>query len=123
MREKTILSSLRPDAFSHSLGQLPPSNDVRSDGSFPRKRVAGAALSACGGRALREPVFFGLGHHSHSTSGRRFRCQARPFLVITGRNIMNRRTACMLIGMALVALPQLGFAQSSPQIGTWKLNL
>jgi hypothetical protein len=28
---------------------------------------------------------------------------------------MNRRT--------LVALPQLGFAQSSPQIGTWKLNL
>ena len=41
---------------------------------------------------------------------------------------MNRRTASMLTGMALlglaiVALPQLGFAQSSPQIGTWKLNL
>jgi hypothetical protein len=37
---------------------------------------------------------------------------------------MNRRTASMLTGMALVglaiaALPQLGFAQSSP-IGTWK---
>jgi hypothetical protein len=41
---------------------------------------------------------------------------------------MNRRTASMLTGMALVglaivALPQLGFAQSSPLIGTWKLNL
>ena len=41
---------------------------------------------------------------------------------------MNRRTASVLTGMALVglaivALPQLGYAQSSPPIGTWKLNL
>jgi hypothetical protein len=41
---------------------------------------------------------------------------------------MSRRTVSMLTGMALVALPQLGFAQSSPQsdnafVGTWKLNL
>jgi hypothetical protein len=41
---------------------------------------------------------------------------------------MNRRTTCMLTGMALLglaiaALPQIGFAQSSPLIGTWKLNL
>jgi hypothetical protein len=41
---------------------------------------------------------------------------------------MNRRTTLMLTGMALlglaiVALPQPGFAQSSPLIGTWKLNL
>jgi hypothetical protein len=28
-----------------------------------------------------------------------------------------------LFGFAIAALPQLGFAQSSPQIGTWKLNL
>jgi hypothetical protein len=40
----------------------------------------------------------------------------------------NRRTAFMLIGITLVgfaiaALPQLGLAQSSPLIGTWKLNL
>jgi hypothetical protein len=42
--------------------------------------------------------------------------------------IMNRRTACMLTGMTLVGLaiatlPQIGFAQSSPLLGTWKLNL
>jgi hypothetical protein len=41
---------------------------------------------------------------------------------------MNRRTAFVLTGMALLGLaaaglPQLGFAQSSPLIGTWKLNL
>jgi hypothetical protein len=41
---------------------------------------------------------------------------------------MNRRTACVLTTMALfglmtAALPQVGFAQSSPLIGTWKLNL
>ena len=41
---------------------------------------------------------------------------------------MNRRTPLMLTGMALLGLamatlPQLGFAQSSPLIGTWKLNL
>ena len=41
---------------------------------------------------------------------------------------MNRRTACMLTTMTLfglmtVALPEVGFAQSSPLIGTWKLNL
>ena len=40
----------------------------------------------------------------------------------------NRRTAFMVIGITLVgiaiaALPQLGLAQSSPLIGTWKLNL
>jgi hypothetical protein len=32
-------------------------------------------------------------------------------------------TGMALVGLAIVALPQLGFAQSSPQIGTWKLNL
>ena len=41
---------------------------------------------------------------------------------------MNRRTAFMLTGMtllglAIAALPQVSFAQSSPLIGTWKLNL
>jgi hypothetical protein len=40
---------------------------------------------------------------------------------------MNRRTAFMLTGMtlfAIAALPQFGFAQSNPLIGTsWKLNL
>ena len=39
---------------------------------------------------------------------------------------MNRRTACMLTSMPLldlIALPQASFAQSSPLIGTWKLNL
>ena len=35
---------------------------------------------------------------------------------------MNRRTVA-LVGLAIVALPQLGFAQSNPQIWTWKLNL
>jgi len=35
---------------------------------------------------------------------------------------MNRRTVA-LVGLAIVALPQLGFAQSNPQIGTWKLDL
>jgi hypothetical protein len=32
-------------------------------------------------------------------------------------------TGMTLVCLAIVALPQLGFAQSSPQIGTWKLNL
>jgi hypothetical protein len=36
--------------------------------------------------------------------------------------MMNRRTVA-LVGLAIVALPQLGFAQSNPQIGTWKLDL
>ena len=41
---------------------------------------------------------------------------------------MNRRTAftvtgVALMGLAVVALPQSAFAQSSPLIGTWKLNL
>jgi hypothetical protein len=34
---------------------------------------------------------------------------------------MNRRTA--LLGLAIAALPQLGFAQSDPFLGTWQLNL
>jgi hypothetical protein len=39
-------------------------------------------------------------------------------------NIMNRRTTLMLTGvLGLAALPQVGFAQSNPWIGTWKLNL
>src|SRR6516162_3600687 len=44
---------------------------------------------------------------------------------ITGRNVMNRRTTLMSIVFAsLVActFPQAAFAQSSPLIGTWKLN-
>ena len=41
---------------------------------------------------------------------------------------MNRRTTFMLTGMtllglAMVALPRVSFAQSSSLIGTWKLNL
>jgi hypothetical protein len=41
---------------------------------------------------------------------------------------MNRRTALMLtgltfLGLATAASSNLGFAQSSPLIGTWKLNL
>jgi hypothetical protein len=40
---------------------------------------------------------------------------------------MKRRTAILLTGvtvlaLAVAALPQLVFAQSNPQIGTWKLN-
>ena len=40
---------------------------------------------------------------------------------------MNPRTLVLtgmaLLGMAIVALPQPGFAQSSPFLGTWQLNL
>ena len=39
---------------------------------------------------------------------------------------MNRRIARMLTTLTLfglIALPQVSFAQSSPLIGTWKLNL
>jgi hypothetical protein len=41
---------------------------------------------------------------------------------------MNRRTTLVLTGVALLGfaaatLPDLGFAQSNPLIGTWKLNL
>ena len=39
---------------------------------------------------------------------------------------MNRRTAVMsmaLLGLVACAFPQASFAQSSPFIGTWKLNL
>ena len=41
---------------------------------------------------------------------------------------MNRRTAftvtgMTLLGLAIAALPQVGFAQSNPLIGAWKLNL
>jgi hypothetical protein len=40
---------------------------------------------------------------------------------------MNRRTASMLIGMAIlgfaIAIPQVAFPQSDPFVGTWQLNL
>ena len=41
---------------------------------------------------------------------------------------MNRRTTNLLtglivLGLAVAALPQLGFAQSVPWLGTWQLNL
>ena len=41
---------------------------------------------------------------------------------------MNRRTTftvtgMTLLGLAIAALPQVGFAQSNPLIGAWKLNL
>jgi hypothetical protein len=41
---------------------------------------------------------------------------------------MNRRatfilTGMTLLGSAIAALPQVGFAQSDPWLGTWKLNL
>ena len=40
---------------------------------------------------------------------------------------MNRRTTTMaMVGLAIVfatALPQIGFTQSNPFLGTWKLNL
>jgi hypothetical protein len=32
-------------------------------------------------------------------------------------------TGVALVGLGIVALPQRVFAQSGPQIGTWKLNL
>jgi hypothetical protein len=84
---------------------------------------------AVGGRGTyRDRFFLGLGHPSHSTSEHAAFDAVRDFLLTTGRNIMNRRTTIMLTGMtllglAIAALPQVGFAQSSPLIGTWKLNL
>jgi len=41
---------------------------------------------------------------------------------------MKRRTIIMMagatvLGLVAATLPQLAFAQSGPQIGTWKLNL
>jgi hypothetical protein len=41
---------------------------------------------------------------------------------------MNRRTTftvtgMTILGLAIAALPQVGFAQSNPLIGAWKLNL
>ena len=41
---------------------------------------------------------------------------------------MNKRatfilTGMTLLGLAIAALPQVGFAQSDPWLGTWKLNL
>ena len=41
---------------------------------------------------------------------------------------MTRRSTLMLTGAALIGLgiagsPEIGFAQSSPLIGTWKINL
>jgi hypothetical protein len=45
-----------------------------------------------------------------------------------GRNTMNRRitlmlTGLMFLGLATAASSNLGFAQSSPLIGAWKLNI
>jgi hypothetical protein len=48
------------------------------------------------------------------------------FSVATGRNMMNRRTLTTMALLGLVvatALPQIGFAQSDPFVGTWQLNL
>jgi hypothetical protein len=50
-------------------------------------------------------------------------------MIMTGRNIMNRRSMLSLTAMALLAivfataLPQAGLAQSNPWLGMWKLNL
>jgi hypothetical protein len=43
----------------------------------------------------------------------------------TGRKLMNRRnlTTMALLDFAVATLPQTGFAQTNPRIGTWKLNL
>jgi hypothetical protein len=49
--------------------------------------------------------------------------------IMTGRNIMNRRSILSLTTMTLLALvfamalPQPGLAQSNPWLGMWKLNL
>jgi hypothetical protein len=42
-----------------------------------------------------------------------------------GRKIMNRRTltTMTLLGLAIAVIPQIGFAQSDPWLGTWQLNL
>jgi len=51
----------------------------------------------------------------------------RGAVVCNRRNRMNRRTTTMaMLGLAIVfatALPQIGFTQSNPFLGTWKLNL
>jgi hypothetical protein len=50
-------------------------------------------------------------------------------MIMTGRNIMNRRSMLSLTTMALLAiafataLPQTVLAQSNPWLGMWKLNL
>src|ERR1700730_9237115 len=45
-----------------------------------------------------------------------------------GRNTMNRRTLTTMTlpfsaALFVTALPQIGFAQSNPLVGTWKINL
>jgi hypothetical protein len=84
---------------------------------------------AIGGRALKGPTFYGLGHRSHSTSEHAAIDAVRDlFELPQGRKIMNRRTLttmalhCSAVVFA-TALPQIGFAQSNQLIGTWKLNL
>ena len=39
------------------------------------------------------------------------------------RRTTNLLTGLTVLGLAVAALPQLGFAQSVPWLGTWQLNL
>jgi NACalpha-BTF3-like transcription factor len=49
----------------------------------------------------------------------------RDKVVAQRRNIMKRRTMLMLmlLGLGIASFPQVASAQSSPLIGTWKLNV
>jgi hypothetical protein len=98
--------------------------DVPKVPYFQRQRWCPSA-----GAHSRDRLFFDPCHHSYPTRARAaFDAVRDLFWLSRGRNIMSRRATLMLTGMALLGLamatlPQLGFAQSSPLIGTWKLNL
>jgi hypothetical protein len=64
----------------------------------------------------------------HQENSIRIRAGALTRICAQGGNIMTRRITLMLtgtalLGLAVAALPQIGFAQSDPFLGAWQLNV
>ena len=102
------------------MGHNPPSRpSFRDAGRRAEVLSINGSVAAHGGQALR--------YHSQSFRGCHLATQfMRAAPRLQRRTIMNRRTltTMALLGLAVAtALPQIGFAQSNPWIGTWKADL
>jgi hypothetical protein len=99
--------------------QLPPGRAEASE-------ISKGRVVPIGGDETQGPAFFGLGHLLIPTS-EPTAFDAGAIFSYPGRNTMNRPTfmtmALLFSAVVSTTAPQVSFAQSAPQLGTWKLNL
>jgi hypothetical protein len=104
-------------------GHYPPLSGEREIGvTFNHELPTGRAevLSVNGSASARGGPLIAIRELFHGRTRTRNRVSNGRF---TMKSTALMLTGMVLIGLATVTSPQLGFAQSSPQIGTWKLNL